>query len=278
MAETEMNPEHGSKLIVYRGWLDPGKHVWSPFVIKLEARLRFAGIPYVTEAGSTRTGPKGKIPYIECRGLRPSENSSGFQDRPPIDATLGDSTLIIKRLVEWDVLPDINRKISPASRAQDLAIRALLEDKLYFYHTWERWVENYYPMRDHILSALPHPMRVLVGLIIYRNTTKTLHGQGTSRYTADEIRAFRREIWEGINDLLKSSRAKASSDTPFWVLQEKHPSEADTTLFGFIVSVLVCKACPESRSLVKGFPIILEYAERIHDTYFPDYLKWDKSE
>jgi hypothetical protein len=80
--------EDQAKLIVYRGWLDRGKHVWSPFVIKLEARLRFAGVPYITEAGSTRTAPKGKIPYVECRGLGDSLSTS-----------LGDSTLIIKHLM-----------------------------------------------------------------------------------------------------------------------------------------------------------------------------------
>ncbi|KAI9736968.1 MAG: hypothetical protein M1834_000557 [Cirrosporium novae-zelandiae] len=264
----DTNPEHEAKLILYRGWLDPGKYVWSPFVTKLEARLRFSDVSYSTEAGSTLKAPKGKIPYVECPG--------------PDAIALGDSTLIIKHLVERDVLTDINAKISPTAKAQDLAIRALLEDKLYFYHTRERWLENYYPMRDHILSALPYPIRIIVGLLIYRTTTKTLHGQGTSRYTADEIRSFRREIWENINALLISSRAsKVGSDyddngneKPFWILQGVHPTEADATLFGFIVSVLVCTACPESQTLVKEFPIILDYATRIHNAYFPDYVKW----
>jgi hypothetical protein len=109
--------EDKAPLIVYRGWLDPGNHVWSPFVIKLETRLRFAGISYVTECGSTRSSPKGKIPYIECS-----------------EGTFSDSTLIIKQLVELGTLPDLNSKIPPVARATDLALRALLEDKLYFYH------------------------------------------------------------------------------------------------------------------------------------------------
>jgi hypothetical protein len=120
--------EDQDKLIVYRGWLDRGKYVWSPFVIKLEARLRFAGVPYRAEVGSTQKGPKGKIPYVECRGLQPNDSEP---------ATFGDSTLIIKRLVGCDILPDINAKVSPVTRAQDLAIRALLEEKLCFYHVSE---------------------------------------------------------------------------------------------------------------------------------------------
>lgn len=97
-------------------------------------------------------------------------------------------------------------------------------------------------MRDHILSALPWAVRVLVGLLIYRSSTKTLHGQGTGRYTADEIASFRREIWETINGLLVSSEARAASDGPFWALGGEQPTEMDAALFGFIVSVLICTA------------------------------------
>ena len=128
--------EDQAKLIVYRGWLERGKHVWSPFVIKLEARLRFAGVSYSTEVGSTMKAPNGKIPYVECRGLQASATPPGsmsFDDSGP-PAYLGDSTLIIKHLIEWDFLPNINAKVSPVVQSQDLAFRALLEEKLYFYH------------------------------------------------------------------------------------------------------------------------------------------------
>ena len=32
---------------------------------------------------------------------------------------------------------------------------------------------------------------------------------------------------------------------------------------------------PESTKLVRKFPMILDYAGRIHDKYFPDYGKWE---
>ena len=127
MSETEKDQ---ARLIVYRGWLDKGKHVWSPFVIKLEARLRFAGIKYTAEVGSTQKAPNGKIPYVDPRGFQPGHTVPD-DGQPPL---LGDSTLIIKHFVESGILPDLNGNVIPALQAQDLAIRALLEDKLYFYH------------------------------------------------------------------------------------------------------------------------------------------------
>lgn len=45
----------------------------------------------------------------------------------------GDSTLIRDKLVEEGWMEDLNTRLGPVERAQDLAIRALLEEKLYFY-------------------------------------------------------------------------------------------------------------------------------------------------
>ncbi|KAK6067947.1 glutathione s-transferase [Seiridium cupressi] len=244
-------------ITIFRGWKDFGKHVWSPFVIKLEARLRFAGVKYAVDVGSPKTAPKGKIPYVECTSLPVAAAAVG----PEGKVQLSDSTLIIKALSEWDVTPDINAVLSPAGRAKDMALRALLEDKLYSYH------------------ALPYPVRILVGMLVYRSTVATLHGQGTGRYSAEEIAGFRQEIWESVNDLLVESRTKSTSDSagsqePFWVFGGEKPTEADATLFGFIVSVLVSTAGPDSQKVVRSFPVVLDYARKIQDKYFPDYESW----
>jgi hypothetical protein len=108
-------------IILYRGWADTACFVWSPFVTKLEARLRFAGLAYKTDAGSPRTAPKGKIPYVEI--TKP--------DSAP--EMMADSSQIIVNLMEDGALPDLNRDLTPVERAYDVALRALLEEKLYFY-------------------------------------------------------------------------------------------------------------------------------------------------
>ncbi|PGH35793.1 hypothetical protein GX50_01377 [[Emmonsia] crescens] len=268
------------QLILHRGWPDKGKYVWSPFVVKVEARLRFAGVNYEVQGGTPRTAPKGKIPYVEIRNASQEDNGSTAGGNSP--ETIADSTSIIKQLVERGILPDfsLRSKIDGPGDANDLAIRALMEDKLYFYQIWERWTQNYYTMRDHVLSPIPYPVRVLVGLLVYRNTRQTLHGQGVGRYTAEEIAVFRREIWEAINQYLTLSKSKLTGHDanarPFWILGTDQPTEADATVFGFIVSALVCTAGPDSQKLVKQFPVILDYARRIHEVYFPDYEKWEE--
>lgn len=104
-------------------------------------------------------------------------------------------------------------------------------------------------MRDHVLSAVPWPARILVGQIKYRGFYKSLYGQGTMRYSRKEARATKEEIWSNINGVLSTVRSKsllsspaADPRAPFWFLGGEAPTEVDATLFGFIISVLMCSA------------------------------------
>jgi hypothetical protein len=98
-------------------------------------------------------------------------------------------------------------------------------------------------MRGHVLWRLPYPVQVVVGLLVYRSVSTTLHGQGAARYTEEEISKLRAEIWGSIEDLLLDSKKKqGGNEKPFWVLGKDHPSEADTALFGAISATLVTTA------------------------------------
>lgn len=103
----------------------------------------------------------------------------------------------------------------------------------------ERWLENFYVQRDKALYSLPYPIRVVVGFLVHRTVSSTLHGQGSGRLTAEEVRGLKTEIWQTIDQALEQRLREASSkEAPVWVLGGKQPTEADATLFGFIVSVL----------------------------------------
>jgi hypothetical protein len=113
-------------ITLYRGFHGSGTYIWSPFVTKLEARLRFAGLPYRVEAGSLSSAPRGKIPYVAIS----KDSESHAPDTPTL---LADSTLIVENLVGEGALDNLNANFSPTEQAHDLALRALLEEKLYFY-------------------------------------------------------------------------------------------------------------------------------------------------
>lgn len=111
--------------------------------------------------------------------------------------------------------------------------------------TRERWIDNYYTMRDHALGAIPYPVRVVVGILAHRKHSAMLHGQGTLRFTNEEVTMFKHDIWGTIAGLLQASKKEVgsqSADDPFWALGGDQPTEADAVLFGFIISVLISTA------------------------------------
>ena len=114
------------KLTLYRGWPSRGTYAGSPFVTKLEFRFRHANLAYSTEPGSKAAAPKGKIPYVDISRVDDAEGG-----HPPL--LMGDSTLIIQHLSSTGRIADLNSPLSEAEKLQELALRALLEEKLYFY-------------------------------------------------------------------------------------------------------------------------------------------------
>ena len=219
------------EIILYRGWAQNGVYVWSPFVTKLELRLRLSGIKYRTEAGNPRTAPTGKIPYIEIKS----------QNDPASPSTkIGDSSLIAQHFISNGLMQDLNIDLDETTKTLDLAMQALFEDKLYFFNMRERWIDNFYVQRDQVLEAAPLLVKWLVGGMIYRSHMKTLHGQGTGRFTAEEARMFREGIWKRLNGLLGESRKKKERGREcFWCLGGDEPTACDATVFGFVSSALV---------------------------------------
>ncbi|KAJ5747119.1 uncharacterized protein N7511_008815 [Penicillium nucicola] len=255
------------QLTLYRGFPGFDEYTWSPFVTKMELCLRVSGLEYTKEAGSVRDAPRGKIPYLKFAQPDGSD--------PEI---LSDSSMMIRQLIGKGLIDDWNASLNPSQRTHDLGLRAVLEEKLYFLTAHEKWFENYYTMRDHVLGSIPYPMRVGVGLVVYRNMTQTLHGQGTLRFTNDEIATMRKDIWEEINALLvasKSASMNTEDSEPFWLLGGNAPTESDAACFGFVTAALTSTACPKAQKVVKSLPVVVEYARRIHDRFFPEYALWN---
>jgi hypothetical protein len=143
---------------LFRGFADHGRYVASPFVTKLEARLRIGGMGYRVGSGSVMKAPRRKVPYVEVDFTAAPGHSTAGSDAASQAAatahrpeTLADSALITRRFVEDGYLEDLNASLSPVERARDLSVRALLEDRLYFYqvrlllprislmtHSWSR--------------------------------------------------------------------------------------------------------------------------------------------
>ncbi|KAF5017219.1 hypothetical protein F66182_10872 [Fusarium sp. NRRL 66182] len=120
-------------------------------------------------------------------------------------------------------------------------------------------------MRSNAPSSIPRPLQVFVGSLVHRRVSRTLYGQGTGRLPGSEAAILREEVWENVNALIAEARKSVPGEGPFWTLGGDGPMEVDTTLFGFIVSALICEASPVSGGIVRTYPALVDYAGRIRD-------------
>lgn len=112
------------KLTLYRGFPPSNQYTWSPFVTKLEFRLRVAGIAYQNQEGNPREGPSGKVPYVDISAL--SDQPKGEKE------FVGDSKIIIQTLVRRGATRDLDEDLDAPGKLAGLSIQALFEEKLYF--------------------------------------------------------------------------------------------------------------------------------------------------
>lgn len=236
------------------------KHSFSSFVTKLQFRLRHSGIPYVDGWGNRNEAPKTKVPYVK------------FLDSGEI---MGDSSLIIRRLIDAGKLVDVNANLSPAERARDYCLRAMIEEKLMFFLIYERWSENFQSLKDDgPFTHLHWMIRPIVASLAWQYSRVMLWGQGTGRHKPEEVKQLQEEAMEALANYATAALEKAAGSDPkepFWILGGKTPTEADFTVFGFLAGVLCGPNQPRMTSLIMQSKSLMSYIRRIHDTYFTDY-------
>lgn len=110
-----------------------------------------------------------------------------------------------------------------------------------FQQTHERWMENFYVMRDQgPLASIPYPIRLFVGWMVHSKISRTLYGQGTGRYTVAELNSLKKEAWTSLDELVADSPGRGRG--LHWILGDQNPTEADACLYGFLASSLTSPA------------------------------------
>jgi glutathione S-transferase len=216
----------------------------SPFCLKLETWLRFAGIPY--DALSLDRPPQSKtrkFPYL-------------LLDDGSI---LADSKLIIGRLAR-EHGTDLDAGQTPEQQAQAHAVLRLVEDSLYFAAAWERWMlPASWPLtRDANFGTLPGPLRAIVASLVRRKLKRALHGQGILRYEPEQVAA------RGIADIRALSALLGQRD----YFQGERPGEADASVYGALANLLGFPERTPLRSAVEACPNLVAFCRRIEDRYW----------
>ena len=216
----------------------------SPFCLKLETYLRMAGIAHeIVWSGSTRSAPKGKLPYIEDN-----------------DLILGDSELIIDYLIDKYGNP-LDASLSAEQKAQSLAWRRLFEDSLIFPFLYSRWVDPAgWALMQRLFDPLPPPKRQLISEAQREAVRTRLSAQGTGAHSPEEIYRL------GLKSLLAIETQLGNA--PFML--GANPSSLDATAYGFLANLVDTKFDNPLNHKARATPSFVAYCARIKKRYFAD--------
>lgn len=216
----------------------------SSFCLKLETWLRMAGLEYTSHyTNDPREAPLGKLPCLKVD-----------------NRTIPDSTLCIDYLKHKHGI-DLDRHLTPEQKAWAHALKALLEDRLYFAGLYSRWVDaRYWPVfRDTLFGGLPFPVRKVLPQVIQQKMKRDLQGQGIARHSQEQVYAFAAQDVAVLSALL--------GDKPYFLGDE--PTDIDASAFGLIAQLTLVTENSPWPPIVAPHPNLRAYAERMLMRYFP---------
>jgi glutathione S-transferase len=216
----------------------------SPFCCKLETWLRITGIPYeVVDTPDPRTGPKGKLPFIEDAGVR-----------------IADTSLIVDHLVRTRGA-DPDSRLDASQRAIALLVQRTLEEHYAFVLAYTHILrdEGWQHTRTRF-DSVPAIVRLLVGSLVRGRVKKMLWKQGVLRHSHEDIIESALRDWRAVLTVM--------SDGPFFFGDE--PTGVDAIVFGALATSVLTPIETPIRDFLRSQPTCIAYAERMRARFFPE--------
>jgi len=216
----------------------------SPFVLKIDAYLRLAEIPFESVSGmdNVRKAPKGKLPFI----------TDG-------DQVISDSMFIVQYLQnKYGV--NLDADLTKEQQAIAFLVCSTLEEKSYWCGLYYRWIDEsgWRQTRSAFFGEMPAIMKLFVPALVRRDLGKALHGQGTGRHSPGEILQIARDSISSVATLL--------GDGPF--LFGEKPCSADATLYGSLAQLTLAKIDTPINAIAAEYPNLKTYSERFRQRYY----------
>ncbi|NIA02592.1 MAG: glutathione S-transferase family protein [Planctomycetia bacterium] len=216
----------------------------SPFVLKVDAYMRMAGIQFENIAGleNLRKAPKGKLPFIDDNGK-----------------IIADSQVIIdhfKQIPEQD----LDKDLTDEQRATAYLVTKSLDENLYFVLLYFRWYvdANWIKTKQAFFSDMPVPLKYFVPGLIRKQVIKALKGQGVSRHTNEEIQQILRSSLQSLSDLL-GSRDYFFGDKP---------SSLDATAFAILAEFILVDQDDPHNQIAREYAALVAYCDRINAEFY----------
>ncbi|MBC8406260.1 MAG: glutathione S-transferase family protein [Planctomycetes bacterium] len=177
------------KLIQYAG--TNGILTLSPPCAKVHMALQFKGLEYETYNCKS---PKD-VKRFNARGRLPSLQVDG--------EVFVDSSDILTELDRIQPEPPLLPK-DPKLRAQCLLLEDWVDEVLYFYGVYLRWVDiqGFAWLKQAVFGTLPAPLRLIVAPIVRRQVKSRLDGQGTGLKPLEVVQRELAERLQLLSDFL----------------------------------------------------------------------------
>jgi len=216
----------------------------SPFVLKVDAYMRMAGIQFesIAKPDNLNKAPKSKLPFIDDNGV-----------------IIADSQAIIEHLKQT-ATQNLDGYLSDEQKAICYLVTKSLDENLYFILLYSRWYrDDTWPIVNQtFFGSLPFFLKWFVPKMVRKQVLKSLHGQGTSRHSDDEIRQLLRHSLQSLTDLL-------GSKTYFF---GDKPSSLDATCFGFLAQAILVNIDNPFNQIAREYKTLVDYCERIKERYY----------
>jgi len=220
----------------------------SPFVVKVDAFLRMASLPYENIAGfnNIKKSPKGKLPFI-------------VDERGDENVVVPDSEEIIEHLTKvYNV--ELDNFLTDEQKATAHLVTKSLDENLYWCLVYSRWMlDDTWPIiSDTFFGQLPFPVKLIVPKLVRKSVKKNLHGQGTGRHSKDEILAISKKSFDALSSML--------GDKPYFFGEQV--SSFDAVVYSHICEFISVDFYNEFNSLARKYENLVKFCERIATKYY----------
>lgn len=216
----------------------------SPFVLKIDAYLRMAGIEYesITGIKNLARAPKGKLPFI----------TDG-------DTMIADTFFILDYLQKKYDYP-IDGHLSAEHKALSGLLMKSLDENFYWCIVYSRWSsDGIWPIvKKEFFKDMPFPLKHIAPFIARRGIKAALVEHGMGRHSDDEIIQIANRTLTDLSVLL--------SDKKYFFGDS--PSTFDAVAYAFLAQVTLSTLDNPLNQLARNFDNLVQFCKHINLKYY----------